>query len=367
MGRAVARVRGLEHYQQRRQDSDGEEVPAQGSGRLYVCILQRYPTEAPLQQRSNHPYGHTPRAQAENRQTDQSIDRDRIEVCRGGEKNGSPPGQDGPADCHDHQQEPAVAEVEQAAAQPLTEDAAAGTVLVIDDDQDAREITHRFLTKEGFRVVSAAGGQEGLRLARELGPDAIMLDVLMPSMDGWSVLSELKADATTAGIPVIMLTIVDNENMGYVLGASDYLRKPIDRDRLVAAISRYRKDRAAEAVLVLEDDSQTREMMRRTLEGEGWKVAEAENGRVGLQRLEEGIPRVILLDLMMPEMDGFEFVSEVMQREEWRSVPIVVVTAKDIGQQDREKLSGQVKKVIQKGAHTREQMVQEIRALMQPA
>ena len=264
-------------------------------------------------------------------------------------------------------EEPAVAEVEQAAAQPLTEDAAAGTVLVIDDDQDAREITHRFLTKEGFRVVSAAGGQEGLRLARELGPDAIMLDVLMPSMDGWSVLSELKADATTAGIPVIMLTIVDNENMGYVLGASDYLRKPIDRDRLVAAISRYRKDRAAEAVLVLEDDSQTREMMRRTLEGEGWKVAEAENGRVGLQRLEEGIPRVILLDLMMPEMDGFEFVSEVMQREEWRSVPIVVVTAKDIGQQDREKLSGQVKKVIQKGAHTREQMVQEIRALMQPA
>ena len=178
---------------------------------------------------------------------------------------------------------------------------------------------------------------------------------------------EYKADPTTADIPVIVLTIVDNENMGYVLGASDYLRKPIERDRLLATLSRFRKDHAAETVLVLEDDSQTREMMRRTLEGEGWNVAEAENGRVGLQRLQEGIPQVILLDLMMPEMDGFEFVSEVMQREDWRSVPIVVVTAKDIGREDREKLSGQVKKVIQKGAHTRQQMVQEIRALMQPA
>ena len=108
-----------------------------------------------------------------------------------------------------------------------------GTVLVIDDEAAVRDLMQRFLTKEGFRVVTALGGEEGLRLARELRPDAITLDVMMPGMDGWAVLSALKADPDLADIPVIMLTIVDDKNLGYALGASDYLTKPIDRERLV--------------------------------------------------------------------------------------------------------------------------------------
>ena len=242
--------------------------------------------------------------------------------------------------------------------------ASSGTVLVIDDDPDARDMTRRFLTKEGFNVVSASGGQEGLRLAREVGPDVITLDVLMPSMDGWSVLSSLKSDPKTADIPVVVLTIVDDDNMGYVLGASDFLKKPIDRDQLISVLNKYRKDHLPGSVLVVEDEVETRTLMRRTLEKEGWSVAEAENGRVGLERLEEGLPGAIILDLLMPEMDGFEFVSEIGRHQEWRSVPIIVVTAKDVSEEDRRKLSGSVEKILQKGANTRRQIVEEIRGLV---
>ena len=113
-------------------------------------------------------------------------------------------------------------------------------MLVIDDEPAVRDLMQRFLAREGFRVVTAAGGEEGLRRARELRPDVITLDVMMPGMDGWAVLSALKADPDTADIPVVMLTIVDDKNLGYALGAADYLTKPIDRERLVAVLKQHR-------------------------------------------------------------------------------------------------------------------------------
>src|SRR6266849_5298911 len=183
-----------------------------------------------------------------------------------------------------------------------------GTVLVIDDEAAVRDLMQRFLTKAGFRVITASGGEEGVRRARELKPDAITLDVMMPGMDGWAVLSALKADPELADIPVIMLTIVDDKNLGYALGASDYLTKPIDRERLVTVLEKYRRDAP---VLVVDDDATLRELLRRILEGAGYTVVEAENGRVALERLRTLAPGVILLDLMMPEMDGFEVVAEV--------------------------------------------------------
>src|SRR5207237_1369752 len=167
-----------------------------------------------------------------------------------------------------------------------------GTVLVIDDEAAVRDLMQRFLTKEGFRVVTAAGGEEGLRRARELRPDAITLDVMMPGMDGWAVLSALKADAAVADIPVIMLTIVDDKNLGYALGASDYLTKPIDRERLVKVLTQHRRDLP---VLVVDDDAGLRQLLRRMLEPEGFTVVEAENGRVALERLADVRPSVILL------------------------------------------------------------------------
>jgi len=238
------------------------------------------------------------------------------------------------------------------------------TVLVIDDDPTVCDLLQRFLSKEGFRVARASGGEEGLRLAKELHPNAITLDVLMPGMDGWAVLTALKADPDLADIPVIMLTIVDDKNLGYALGASDYLTKPIDRDRLVAILQKYRHEDPSRPVLVVEDDTDTREMLRRMLEREGWVVTEAEHGRVGLERVAEHRPAVILLDLMMPEMDGFEFVAEVRKHEAWRAIPIVVVTAKDLTEEDRLRLNGYVEKILQKGAHSRDGLLREVRDLV---
>jgi len=236
-----------------------------------------------------------------------------------------------------------------------------GTVLVIDDEAAVRDLMQRFLTKEGFRVVTAGGGAEGLRRARELRPDAITLDVMMPGMDGWAVLSALKADANVAGIPVVMLTIVDDKNLGYALGASDYLTKPIDRERLVTALKQHRRDRP---VLVVDDDSAARALLRRMLEGEGFEVVEADNGRMALDRLRDVSPSVVLLDLMMPEMDGFEFVAEFRRHEPWRAIPIIVVTAKDLSHDDRERLNGYVQKILQKGTHGRDELLAEVRELV---
>jgi GAF domain-containing protein/CheY-like chemotaxis protein len=236
-----------------------------------------------------------------------------------------------------------------------------GTVLVIDDEAAIRDLMQRYLAKEGFRVVVAAGGEEGLRLARELRPDAITLDVMMPGLDGWAVLTALKADPAVADIPVIMLTIVDDKNLGYALGAADYLTKPIERDRLLSVLRTHRRDRP---VLIVDDDAGLRQLLRRTLEPEGYTVVEAENGRVALERLRGLSPSVVLLDLMMPEMDGFEFVAEFRRHEAWRTIPIVVITARDLSREDRERLNGYVQKILQKGAHGREELLAEVRDLV---
>jgi CheY-like chemotaxis protein len=236
--------------------------------------------------------------------------------------------------------------------------------LVIDDDPTVHDLMRRFLNKEGFWVEVAANGETGLELARQLHPAAITLDVMMPGMDGWVVLSVLKTDPDLVDIPVIMLTIVDDKNLGYALGAADYLTKPIDRERLVAVLSKYRCEQPRCSVLLVEDDPATREMLRRTLEKEEWWVAEAENGRVALEQVAETRPELILLDLMMPEMDGFEFITELRKDPVWRTIPIVVITAMDLTPEDRLRLNGYVTQILQKGAYSREELLQEVRDLV---
>ncbi len=260
-----------------------------------------------------------------------------------------------PAEVTDAKREPPAP----AKSEPAS--AGANTVLVVDDDGAVRDLMSRFLGKEGFRVVTASSGEEGLRRARELRPDVITLDVLMPGMDGWSVLAALKANAELADIPVVMLTMLDDRNLGYTLGAADYLTKPIDRERLVAVLGRYRQDLP---VLVVDDDPDFRELARRMLEREGYAVIEADNGRAALDRLRESVPGVVLLDLMMPEMDGFDFVAAARENPAWRSVPIVVITAKDLSSEDHERLNGYVARVLQKGALSRETLLGEVRDLV---
>jgi signal transduction histidine kinase/DNA-binding response OmpR family regulator len=239
--------------------------------------------------------------------------------------------------------------------------ATAPTVLVVDDDAVVRDLMERFLSADGFRVVTAASGDEGLRLAREVAPAAITLDVLMPGTDGWAVLAALKADPALAAIPVVMLTMLDQEDLGYALGASDFVTKPVDRERLVTVLQQHLRGVAGRAALVVDDDATTRELLRRTLEAEGWSVAEAENGRVGLDRVAAAAPSVILLDLNMPEMDGFEFLAHLRQEAAWRHIPVIVVTAKDLSAEERRALDSGVQSILQKGAYRREELLAQIR------
>jgi PAS domain S-box-containing protein len=240
----------------------------------------------------------------------------------------------------------------------------APTVLVIDDDPRVHDLMQRFLSKEGLQMVAALDGEEGLRLAKTVRPAVITLDVLMPGMDGWAVLSALKSDPELTDIPVIMITMLDETQMGYALGASDYLAKPIEWKRLAAILQKYRCARPPCPVLIVEDDAEMRELLRRRLEKEGWTVSEAENGRVALERMAENLPELILLDLMMPEMDGFQFLEEVRKRDAWPSIPIVVLTAKELTADDRTRLKSSVIQILQKGAYTQEELLFAVRNLV---
>jgi PAS domain S-box-containing protein len=265
---------------------------------------------------------------------------------------------------------PARVKVQPPAAAPLSEPSepmvseGLSTVLVIEDDPATRDLLKRFLSKDGFRVQTVSEGEEGLRLARKLQPDVITLDVMMSGLDGWAVLTELKADPALADIPVVMLTFVDNKNLGYALGASDYLTKPIQRERLLAVLEKYRRHPQPGLVLVVEDDPDTQEILRRLLEKEGCQVIAAANGRLALERLAETRPMLILLDLMMPEMDGFQFIDRVRQHKNWRNIPIVVVTAKDLTKEDRLRLNGYVQEIIRKDACPRDELLAEVRELV---
>jgi signal transduction histidine kinase/CheY-like chemotaxis protein len=265
--------------------------------------------------------------------------------------------------------EAAETEVEEAVETPPTEAAALPvaadderTILVIDDDAAARDLLGRTLEGAGFRVVSATDGREAVRLARTLRPSAITLDVIMPEMDGWAVLRELKIHPETRDIPVIMVTMTDDRDMGYALGATDFLTKPIERGQLVRLLERHRSTDPDAHVLVVDDNEQVRDVVRRSLEKEGWAVEEAENGEVALERVEQKPPVLILLDLMMPVMDGFQFVAELRKRS--FTMPIVVVTAKDLTDEERRKLSGEVEGLVQKRGTGRDEFLSEIRDLV---
>ena len=237
-------------------------------------------------------------------------------------------------------------------------------MLVIDDDPTVRELMERFLVREGFPVVTAANGVEGLRRAREIRPAAITLDVLMPDIDGWTVLAALKGDPELADIPVIFVTILDEKTKGYSLGATDYLVKPVDRERLAQVLARICGDRPSRRILLVEDDETTRMLIQRALEREGWSVIPAENGRVALARLAEEHPDAILLDLMMPEMDGFEFLAELRRQATWSDIPVLVLTAKDLTREDRRRLTGEVERIIEKVAYGRDELLHEVGRLL---
>ncbi len=236
-------------------------------------------------------------------------------------------------------------------------------ILVIDDDLATRELLTRFLTREGFTVRVAADGRSGLALAQALKPRVIILDVTMPRMDGWEVLRKLKDDTHLAAIPVVMCTIIDEQNLGFSLGASDYVMKPVDWERLKEVLARVTKDSPKGDVLVVDDDRDTRERLGGLLAKNGWTVTEAENGRAALDAAKACGPSLVMLDLNMPEMDGFTFLREFRSTPEWATVPVIVMTARDLTAAERAELKGGGARVFEKGQVAIQDLVGQLRTM----
>ncbi|MBY0251133.1 MAG: response regulator, partial [Methylobacterium organophilum] len=239
-----------------------------------------------------------------------------------------------------------------------------GTILVVDDDAATRDLLARFLEREGFAVTVAEDGRRGLDLARSLHPRAVLLDVTMPQMDGWAVLRAIRADPEIGATPIVMVTVLDEQNLAFSLGATDYLQKPLDWGSLRQIVDRFRPASGDGAILVVEDEADVRDHVCAYLAREGFPVREAENGLRALESLEAERPSLILLDLMMPEMDGFAFLRALRARPDSRDVPVVVLTAKDITAEDRRRLAGQADRVLAKGSTGLNELARELRALI---
>ncbi len=245
-------------------------------------------------------------------------------------------------------------------AEGATEGSGQDLVLVIDDDADQRTLMTRFLGREGFRVQVAADGKTGLDLARQLHPRAILLDVMMPGIDGWSVLSELKADPDLSDTPVVMVTGVDERSLAASLGASDYMLKPVRWDRFSQVMDRFRTPEGG--ILLVEDDAAARLHLRAILEKDGWSVAEAGDGREGLRQATAHRPEVVLLDLNMPVMDGFDFLKELRALPGCADLPVVVLTAQDLTRDDRRRLRG-ASQILNKGDISLRSLVERLHGL----
>ena len=260
------------------------------------------------------------------------------------------------------------AELDERRVAAETSDGAGGTeaeiVLVIDDDPAQRDLLSRFLEREGFSPRTAADGPQGIEMARAVRPRAILLDVMMPGLDGWTVLAMLKADPDLAGIPVVMVSFVAEHGLGETLGAAEFVSKPVEWEHLRRVMERFaghHGEAPGGEILVVDDDSGQRERVRSLLERGGWGVTEAANGREALARLAEQRPRAILLDLAMPVMDGFAFLAALREIPERADIPVLVLTARDLSAQDRGRLGNT--EVLLKGDASLRDLAGRLRAL----
>ena len=248
------------------------------------------------------------------------------------------------------------------------EDGSSRKILIIDDDPTVRELMRRQLERDGFEVHSASDGKEGITKAREIKPDLITLDILMPDLDGWSVLRSLKADPEVSSIPVVMASILDEKNKGFSLGAADYLSKPLERERLIGSIRNLIGEGEGKKVMLVDDDPGMRLSVREALSRSGYEVLEAENGSQAISLLEEDdtAPDIILLDLIMPIMNGFEFL-EKFRNDLQSPIPVIVITSADLTDEEKQYLSGEVVRVLQKSDVGNSEIINEIKDFFQPS
>lgn len=263
--------------------------------------------------------------------------------------------------------EPQVAPIEpNADVATIPSVAPRGTVLVIDDDPFTCDRVQRYLSGQGYRVEIAGAGDQGLAMARSLRPDVITLDVMMPGMDGWAVLEAMKADPELAATPVVMMSMLENQELAVALGAENALSKPLQRsqlDQLLATIRSAEGPHPAR-LLVVEDEPANAELLRRVLERQGWIVVHASNGQEALDAVAQQRPDLILLDLMMPRMDGLEFLERLRRNPVAIPIPVLVLTAKDLSEEDRHRLNGRVRDVLHKGEFSAVALTEQINAIL---
>jgi CheY-like chemotaxis protein len=240
-------------------------------------------------------------------------------------------------------------------------------ILAIDDDVDVISLYRRYLEKQNYQVVGLSESEDALAKTRELQPFAILLDLLMPRKDGWAVLQELKTDPVTRDIPVIMCSIVGAAGRGFSLGAADFLVKPITEERLMTALSRLEYGAGGESkdirrVLVIDDTPEDRQLLRRTIEAarERYQVIEASGGLEGVDIIRQQPPDLVVLDLMMPEMDGFAVLESLKSEHETRKIPIIIVTAKDLTAQEQAQINGQVAALFRKGLFKEHELLHDL-------
>ncbi len=251
-----------------------------------------------------------------------------------------------------------------AATHPLNEKIR--PVLVIEDDPDASALIQRILSKDGYNVVIAGNGEEGLELAKKHQPFAITLDVMMPEKDGWSVLLDLKADPNLNQIPVIMISVLDNLDLGYALGAKGYLTKPIQKELLLDTIDRCipENNESNGPVLIVDDEKEAQLLLDKILSKKGWHTQVANNGKEALEAVYLTPPSLILLDLMMPVMDGFTFMEELRKFDPKAEIPVIVITARDLSKEEILELDQNVQQIVHKGAYEIDQLMQQIKNLV---
>lgn len=240
-------------------------------------------------------------------------------------------------------------------------------VMVVDDDPVMRDLMTRFLKREGYAAVVVSDSRQALEVARTHRPMAVTLDVMMPEIDGWSVLKQLKNDPLTAEIPVIMISMVDQSDLAYAIGVTDYLRKPVERDRLSRILQQLDGSIADSRILIVDDEPDNRHMLAKMVSKTGCVVMQASDGLEALQCIEDRLPDLVLLDLMMPTMDGFQFLHELKKREQDATIPVIVVSAKELTQQERDELAAEVESVRQKGRFSRAELISDIERCLQPS
>ena len=236
-------------------------------------------------------------------------------------------------------------------------------ILSIDDDPDVLSLIAQELGDGGYVVTGITSPQEGIRRARELEPHLITVDIRMPDMSGWEVIAQLKSDRKTRHIPIVVISIVDDRQKGFRLGADEYLVKPFDRDSLLGVIGRFAAP--GRQLLVADDDPVVVDIVRQELEGEGWAVRGAANGVEALDAVAQKRPDVLLLDLLMPRMDGFETLRRLRLQEATRDLPVVIITAKDLSPDEREELEHHTAQIIAKSGLEREHILAELHRVLQ--